>query len=319
MTVLKFSILSLILLLIAVIVFLVIDYFSDSYNTQIFQRNIISGYNSSSNNNTDKLPLITVKLIHSGNLKMQLSNALNLKHPSCAGIEDKEIMDPVFAYLIHHEKYGYFLIDSGCDSSYVHNYYGSMKGLLMPFVMPKTLLKPDEAMDKQLGSIRNDIKGVFFTHLHFDHASGLSALPDSLLYIAGKGERSLSVKWLLEPDQFKKSDTIYMLDFDSKESETLPLGKAIDVFGDKTLYAISTPGHSEGHVSYLVNTNDHPILIAGDACTMNKCLEIGAASGTSSEDPKQDQKTLEAIIKFHKDNPQVEIWPGHDFPKQMKQ
>lgn len=317
MTKLKITVLSLILVLFTLIIFLVIDYFRDSYNTQVFQRSIIPGYNSSLDE-SPKSPSVSVKLIHSGDLKLPLSNSLNLKHPSCAGIEDKEIIDPIFSYLVHHEKYGYFLIDSGCDSSYVHNYYGSMKGVLLPIVMPNTLLKPDEAIDKQLGGIRNSIKGVFFTHLHFDHASGLSALPDNLLYVAGKGERSISVKWLLESNQFTKSDTIYMLDFDSKESETLPLGKAIDIFGDKTLYAISTPGHSKGHVSYLVNTKEHPILIAGDACTMNKCLELGAASGTSSENPKQDQKTLEAIIKFHKDNPDVEIWPGHDFPKQME-
>jgi glyoxylase-like metal-dependent hydrolase (beta-lactamase superfamily II) len=292
------------------------------YKVKLFHRDIFSNNESTSNinenSNNDFLkssPLITVKLIHSGDLKVPLSKTINLNHPSCSGIEDKEIIVPIFAYLIHHEKYGYYLIDSGCDSSYVNNAFGPMKGFLFPLVMAETILEPDDAIEKQLSDIRTDIKGVFFTHLHFDHTSGLPALPDNILYIAGDGEKSFSIKGLLQPNHFEKNDTIYMLDFNSKESQTLPLGKVIDIFGDQTLWAISTPGHSKGHVSYLVNTQDHPILIAGDACILNKSMEIGVGPSASSKNLELAQDTFDNILNFVNNNPTVEVWAGHDFPK----
>lgn len=263
----------------------------------------------------DSPSLITVKQIHSGDFKVPLSNALNLEHPSCTELEDIEIEVPVFAYLIHHAKYGYFLIDSGCDSSFVNNSYGSMRGLLVPAFIPKTALKPEDTIEKELSDVLGDIQGVFFTHLHPDHTSGVSTLPKNRIYVAGKGEESLSIKFLLEINHFSKDDIVYMLDFNSTEAQNHSIGKAIDIFGDNSLLAISTPGHTKGHVSYLGNTKEGPILIAGDACILNESIETGAGPGTSASDSKMAQQTFDKINNFLKGNPNVKLFPGHDFPK----
>jgi Zn-dependent hydrolases, including glyoxylases len=290
------------------------------YTTKSFNRGILSTDLTSQKDSYNKKLLcasskVDVEYIHSGNLKVKLSNPINLKHPACKGMKDEYVTIPIFTYLLKHEEYGYFLIDSGCAASYAENPYGPMKGLLFPLVMPETELKSEEAIENQLpGEVLSKIKAVFFTHLHFDHTSGLPALSGSPLYIAGKGEKSYSFKWLLEPNHFKKDDTVYMLDFDTELAETFPLGKAIDIFNDQTVWAISTPGHSKGHVSYLINSKNGPVLIAGDACIMNISLQQGVGSGTSSADKKQDQKTLDKIRTFVKENPEVKVWYGHDFP-----
>jgi glyoxylase-like metal-dependent hydrolase (beta-lactamase superfamily II) len=316
--ILMISILSLALILI-IITYII---FSNlTCKTKPFSRNIFSIYNpiSDSEEGSNRkeflktTSLITVKPIHSGELKAPLSSAINLNHPSCSGMKDRKLAVPIFAYLIHHERLGYFLIDSGCDSSYISNPYGKMKGLVLTKVMPETILKREDAIDQQIEDIRSDIKGVFFTHLHFDHTSGLPGLPNHLLYFAGNGEKPVSIKWFLEPNHFKKSDSIYMLDFDSIGSQTTPLGKAIDIFGDQSFWAISTPGHTKGHTSYLVNTKDHPVLVAGDACCINLSMELGV--GPAGTDTACAQKTFDKIMSFINDNPQVKVWFGHDFPK----
>ena len=292
------------------------------YTTKVFKRDILVPnveplQNFTLSKNIIKCSsLVYVRPIHSGNLKVSLSNTMNLNHPSNSGLRDEEIMVPIFAYLLHHEKYGYFLIDSGCESSYADNPYGPMKGLLFPKVMPQTILRPNEAIEKQLPEpVLKQIQAVFFTHLHFDHTSGLPALPKNLIYVAGKGEKSYSIKWLLEPHHFKNGDVIYLIDFGSKSTQTFPIGRAVDLFGDQTLWAISTSGHSKGHISYLINSKDGPILIAGDACIRNKSLEIGVGPGTSSCDIAKAQRTLDKICAFVKSNPTVKVWCGHDFPK----
>lgn len=138
-------------------------------------------------------------------------------------------------------------------------------------------------------------------------------MPDNLLYFSGKGEKPLSIKWLLEPNDFKNNDTMYILDFDSTQAQSTALGKAIDIFGDQSFWAISTPGHTKGHISYLVNTKEQPILIAGDACCINLSMEKGV--GPSGSDTTLGQKTFERIVQFLKDNPEVKIWLGHEFSK----
>lgn len=289
-----------------------------AFETKPFDRATLFGGESdegSEQNSDDYLKtdvVITATPIHSGNLKVMLSNPVNLSHPAMAGKEDKETTVPIFAYLIHHEKYGYFLVDSGCAESYASNPYGPMKGLIVSNAMPQTQLEADDAIDKQIDGVRDELKGVFFTHLHFDHTSGLPALPENLLYFAGRGEQFVNIKWLLEANHFNKSDVVNMFDFE--QAQELPVGKAIDVFGDQSFWAISTTGHSNGHVSYLVNTPDHPVFIAGDACITNECLAFGVSSGTSSGDIETDQKTVERIKAFADSHPEVEVWTGHDYP-----
>jgi N-acyl homoserine lactone hydrolase len=260
-------------------------------------------------------PSISVRQIHSGDLNITLSNLINLNHPLSKGITDKVVTIPIFAYLVHHEKFGYFLIDTGCDPSYETSDIGPMKGLLPGLIMPKIKLLPGQSIDSQLGEIMHSLKGVFFTHLHFDHTSGVAALPENLLLIADRRERSFSFKWFLEPNHFRQNDTLYGMDFSSNEARDSSVGRVIDIFGDASLFAISTPGHSSGHVSYLVNAKGGPTLITGDAIVLNENMKIGVASGTSSQNQALDQQTFEKLLKFIHENPGLTIWPGHDFPE----
>src|SRR5690606_41820310 len=43
-----------------------------------------------------------------------------------------------------------------------------------------------------------------------------------------------------------------------------PFERVLDLLGDGSIWAISTPGHSPNHVSYLVNAESGPVLITGD-------------------------------------------------------
>lgn len=300
------------------ICFIIILMNSKTYIVKEFGRSIlISDYIASEQSDTGSLitnsSQVDVKRIHSGNLIVDLSNPLNLDDPLCSGMSNEKIQIPVFAYLLHHKKYGYFLIDSGCEATYSDHAYGPMKGFLLPFVMPKTNLKAADAIENQLpADVQSQLKGIFFTHLHFDHTAGIPALPDNLIYIAGKGEKTYSVKGILDGNHFKKSDIIYRMDFDEDIADTFPVGKAIDIFGDSSVWAISTPGHSKGHVSYLINRENGPLLITGDACNLKKNFEMGVGSGTSSTDKEKDQETLNKIITFVKSNPGMEVWFGHD-------
>lgn len=305
--------------LILLVLIIIIATHLQVYKTKPFDRNVLTGETQkiTASSSSDFLRTgagITVQAIHSGDLELMLSNPIDLNHPAFKDIEDKKVTVPVFAYYLKHEKYGTFLIDSGSSADYIDNPYGTMDGLLAKKLMVPTYVEDGMAIEQQLTDVIGDIKGVFFTHLHFDHTSGVPALPDNLLFFAGKGELSVNIQWLLEANHFNNNDTMNLFDFNAETAEDMELGKSIDVFGDGSLWAISTPGHSKGHVAYLVNTADAPILIAGDACITNDCLKYGAGSGTSAANTDESQKTAERIKEFEDKNPTVQVWCGHDFP-----
>jgi len=261
---------------------------------------------------------ISVTALHSGDLRVRLSGTINLKHPRCIGMKDRELLVPVYAYLVRHERFGCFLIDTGCDASYINNVFGPMRGILLPLVMSVTILKPHEAIDQQLlkhVSSLNEIRAVFFTHLHLDHTSGLPSLPDDVLLVCGEGESSLSIPLLLEPRHFNNKKRVYTLDFNSDYALSSKLGKAIDIFGDSSFWALSTQGHSKGHVSFLVNTISGPVLVAGDASILNLGMERGVGPGTYSMDVDMAQKTMDRLYASKRLFPRLRIWSGHDAPE----
>lgn len=262
--------------------------------------------------------VLTVTLLQSGYLEVMLSGAINLDHPNATLLKDEKIKVPIFSYLLHHETYGFFLIDTGCDSSYINNEYGRMKGRLIPSVMSPTFIDEKNTIDKQLINdidSLDELKGVFFTHLHMDHTSGLPALPNELIYTAGKGEYIPSIPLLFETNHFKKDDVLHLIDFKTQDYYNSIAGKAIDIFGDGSLWAIHTPGHSKGHLSYLVNTPTKSILIAGDAVIINLSLELNVGPGDFSSNMGEAQETIEKISQFKQNYPELEIWAGHDWPE----
>jgi len=261
---------------------------------------------------------ITVTPLQSGTLRVPLSGAINLEHPLCSDMSDRELDVPIYAYLLHHEQYGFFLIDTGCASSYKENPYGPMEGFLATRTMVPTSLKENRniaaLLEPYLTTI-DKLKGVFLTHMHYDHTSGLPELPEDLLLIAGKGEASYQIPLLIEPHHFQKNRVIQFIDFAKDYALDSPLGKVVDLMGDGSIWAVSTPGHSEGHISYLVNSSDGPVFIAGDASILNLGMELGVGPGTFCINIEKAQKTLDIIRSFIQEYPQIQVWSGHDVPE----
>ena len=91
-----------------------------------------------------------------------------------------------------------------------------------------------------------------------------------------------------------------------------PLGKAVDLFGDGSLWAISSSGHSAGHVILLINGIDDQVLFTGDACNDHYQFETGIGPGSYSSDLEGGQEVLERIILFKERYPEVKLAYGHD-------
>jgi len=76
-----------------------------------------------------------------------------------------------------------------------------------------------------------------------------------------------------------------------------------------------TPGHTPGHISFLVNGMEGPVLLAMDAAFIHENLERGVAPSDYTWDVEMAQDTLEKIIEFLREYPQVRVGAGHEHLK----
>jgi len=254
---------------------------------------------------------ITIRTYSTGINQTTLGGIMNLEHEKAQNITDKVIDIPVNVGLVQHQDFGAYLIDAGLDASYVDNPYGTMKGIMVEPYLAKGSQEPNTHIAAILEQEKIQLQGVFLTHLHMDHTAGIVDLPKDIPYVAGKNERYVNFRFFLHSDHLAGIDELQEIDF-SEGIDLLPLGKAIDVFGDGSLWAISSSGHSAGHMIFLINGIDEQVLFTGDACNDHYQFETGIGPGTYSSDLEGGQEVLERIILFKERYPEVKLVYGHD-------
>jgi N-acyl homoserine lactone hydrolase len=92
-----------------------------------------------------------------------------------------------------------------------------------------------------------------------------------------------------------------------------PLGPCVDLFGDGSVWAISTPGHTMAHMSFLVVTKTGPALITGDVSHTRWGFDNSVIPGRFNDGKKSDsRRSLDQIKAFANAYPSVKIFLGHE-------
>jgi N-acyl homoserine lactone hydrolase len=230
----------------------------------------------------------------------------------------------VFAHLIRHPTRGDFLVDSGLDATFARARYGNIRtpaAIVLSLVLDAPYSQnPGEDIGAQLARIAGakpiDVKAVFFTHLHMDHTAGLSALGPGVELIVGRREG----------DDFAQRfgyghvpPSAHLVELDFRSAEAMPFfGPSIDLFGDGSVWALATPGHSRGHVSFVVNATDGPVLLTGDASHFRWAFEHDAAPSSPSEAEEATARaSLARLRAFAAAFPRVVVFTGHEAPRRL--
>jgi len=253
---------------------------------------------------------VTLESFKTGTVNIDRRGTINTEHPEAGYIKDEVLNVPIISHLIHHKELGDFLLDAGLDKSYADDPYGGVKREFAD----EFFQEKNENIKFHLDSKKINLKGIFLSHLHADHIAGTRELPKNILYLVGKGEIE-QYQPEINDDFLNGVETIYEVDF-SKLEKMPPLGHCADLLGDGFIWAVSTPGHTKGHTSYLINGLDGPIFITMDACFIQDNLKLKIAPSDYTWDINMAQKTLEMIIEFLEDYPEVRVICGHECPRQ---
>jgi glyoxylase-like metal-dependent hydrolase (beta-lactamase superfamily II) len=152
---------------------------------------------------------------------------------------------------------------------------------------------------KKFGLTLDDIDAVIVTHCHHDHMSSTFKLKKAQIYI-GAGELEFAA------GIYGKPGVNFQLG-ENRNIVEVPLNGILEVIPGVQI--ISTPGHTPGHVSVLVDTGTESILVTGDAIMTQREYEFGEHSiwysGQQLEEIKSSRQRLQLV------KPSI-VMPGHD-------
>lgn len=252
----------------------------------------------------------TVRTIGTGKVWVPRSGVLNLDRPAAKDLPDDDVWVDVFVHWVHHPVQGDWLIDTGLDRSFRTGADGNIHGLLVRRYIRASMQDQGQDVEARIAKLGIKPAGVFFTHLHGDHTAGTPALSKAIRYVVGKGDAYVNYWLLYQGDHL--AGVPYLEEINFKGAPVIPpLGPVVDLFGDGSLWAISTPGHSKGHVSYLVNGAKGPVLLTGDASHTRWGFEHDVEPGWAT-DRDEALRSLEMLRAFAAAYPQVKVVFGHE-------
>jgi glyoxylase-like metal-dependent hydrolase (beta-lactamase superfamily II) len=157
------------------------------------------------------------------------------------------------------------------------------------------------------------------THMHVDHASGISEFPDATFVVSRAEWKAAATQGRMHgyvTRQFDHAFDYRLLDFDGADdrgpASFSGFARSFDLFGDGSVRAVYTPGHTLGHLSVVVRTARGEVLVAGDAIYLRRNLD-DTHLPHRSEDDHLYSRSLREIRQYVRETPEALVIPGHDW------
>jgi N-acyl homoserine lactone hydrolase len=264
-------------------------------------------------------PLLTGQMIAPEPWFLREEGRLAWRRAFGMGVKKEDWLDvPVPAFLVEHPGVGPILIDTGFHPSVAANPQANL-GRLSRFTFKGIQMKPEQAASAQLrerGIKATAVKVVLMTHLHIDHASAISEFPESTFVLSKAEWAAASEQGQFHgyvKRQFDHGFDYRLLDFEGADTESFSgFARSFDVFGDGSVRAVYTPGHTLGHMSIVLRTGRGEVLIAGDAIYMRRTLDDNHLP-YRLEDEHLFRRSLREIRQYATETPEALIVPGHDW------
>jgi glyoxylase-like metal-dependent hydrolase (beta-lactamase superfamily II) len=254
--------------------------------------------------------LITVETVASADWQIDRGGLINLKNPKANALTDGLEPIQVYFHALHHPTRGLFLIDTGVEKALRDApAEAALRGMVAKGAHLERM-KVQKPLGEWLGTQHLD--GVFFTHLHIDHISGVPDVPRGTPLYAGPHEAT-QVNFM---NMVVRGTTDRELDGQAPLSEwqfppDARFQGVIDVFGDGQLWALYVPGHTAGSTAYVARTPNGPILFTGDTCHTAWGWLNSVEPGSFTADRAANRDSLLRLKALAAEHPAMQIRLGH--------
>lgn len=259
---------------------------------------------------------VRVETVTGADWEIDRAGLVNLDHPKAraAGLADGPEPIQIFFHAVRHPQRGVFLIDTGVERALGTDPDRAVIRGAVARVMHVDRMRFHTDTATWIAAQPEPVAGVFFTHLHLDHVSGLPDVPRGTPLYAGPGEtaerklENVFVQPIIDR-AFRGHAPLRELRFQADPSGVF--AGVIDLLGDRSFFALLVPGHTRGSTAYLARTPDGPVLFVGDACHTAWGWEHGVEPGSFSHDREGSAESLRRLRDFVAKHPEIRVRLGH--------
>jgi glyoxylase-like metal-dependent hydrolase (beta-lactamase superfamily II) len=260
---------------------------------------------------------LAVETVIGADWAVDRSGLINLDNPvaRAAGLTDGP--EPIYVafHAVRHPTRGTFLVDTGIERALRDDpEHAATSGTVLARFMHLERLHVRTDTAGWIADQKAPVAGVFLTHLHLDHVTGMRDVPAGTPIYVGPGEATESgvLNVFVRPvvdAALEGKGALRELSFSPDPSGAFE--GVLDVFGDGTFWALHVPGHTPGSTAFLARTPSGPVLLTGDACHTAWGWEHGVEPGTFSDDRPKSAVSLTRLRRFVARHPGLEVRLGH--------
>ena len=266
----------------------------------------------------DQPGIVEVETVTSSIWAVPRENLINLKNPIAQRAGLHKGLEPIEVdfHVIRHPTRGRYLVDTGAERALRdHPRQAAVSGLVAAYLHFGTMNVVTPLADWLAAHDKEGpIRGVFLTHLHPDHISGMVDVPRDTIVYTGPGELGAKLShnlFLQSVNDRALAGKPPVEEWPFAPDSSGRFAGVVDVFGDGQVWALLVPGHTRGSTAFIVRTPRGPVLLTGDACHTRWGWDHGVEPGPLSDDIPASLLSLQRLRAFAAEHPNMEVRPGH--------
>lgn len=163
--------------------------------------------------------------------------------------------------------------------------------------------KPLERRLKDYQVRPEDVTDVVLTHAHYDHVINFTLFPNAKIWIG-----QVEIDWAAaQPPGFNPLPELYVQELaSSKRVEKVSSGQEFI----PSITAYTVPGHTPGHLLFVLNNGESDILFTGDSAKNR--AELLSRKVVDTENSEESARSIELIWRYWSEKPGNLVIPGHD-------